>query len=115
MKILKETKNGRLFKCSSCSNYHLEFNNININFNEARLQSFQKYLQEMDGFEFEIRNSQSSFKRKIVIQTNTTGLNILLNQTELEELKCLLDFRKSKKMEFDWASYESLFVEMNLN
>ena len=85
-----QTKNGRIFRCASCDKIHIEFNNINFNFNDKEFEHFANYFDDLDGEYWEIANFQVNYRRKIIIPVGHKNINFLLNKEELKELKSLL-------------------------
>ncbi len=87
---INQTKNGRIFRCVSCNKIHIEFNNINFNFNDEEYEHFVDYFKDLDGEFWELVNSNSNYKRKIIVPVGHRNINFLLNNEELDELKELL-------------------------
>lgn len=92
-KTINQTENGKIFKCSDCNQIHIEFKNLNFNFNEDEFKKFAHYFSELDGQYWESMNVNVQFRKKIIIPIGHKNLNILLNNEELQELKFL--FSKS--------------------
>jgi hypothetical protein len=87
---INQTKNGRIFRCASCDKIHIEFNNINFNFNDKEYIHFANYFKGLDGEYWELVNTNANYRRKIIVPVGHNNMNFLLNQEELEELKELL-------------------------
>ncbi|MCT4613344.1 MAG: hypothetical protein N4A49_00550 [Marinifilaceae bacterium] len=102
MKILSQTKKGKVFNCSKCDALHVEYLNLNFNLTAEEYFDFAKYIDDIDGKKWEKTNGKSCFKRKIIIPIGNKKFNLLLNNEELIELKCLLSFRsyESEKQHF---------------
>ncbi len=97
--IYSETRNGKVFRCSSCNQIHIEYKNLNFNFSNAEYDFFANYFLKLDGDLWEERNKDTHYSRKIIVPVSHKNLNIILNKEELEELKILLgDKRKKYKM-----------------
>lgn len=90
MEIINKTKNGQIFKCNHCKAIHIEYKNLNFNFNNKQFDNFIKAIESIDGEKYEQLNEHSPFDRKIVVPTQQQNLNILLTGKELVELKLLL-------------------------
>ncbi len=88
--FLNRTVNGNVFRCSKCNLIHIEFKNINFNFTDSQFSHFAEYLNNIDGAEWENKNRNTNFTRKILIPIGYQNINILLNNEELTEFKCLL-------------------------
>ena len=93
-KYINQTENGKIFRCSSCNKIHIEFNNLNFNFNDKEYAHFANYFLKLNGKYWEEINLYSNFKRKIIVPVGHKNVNFLLNNKELQELKQLLS--KSK-------------------
>jgi len=113
MKIINKTANGKIFKCKHCEAIHVEYKNFNFNLTERQLVHFTKYLSELDGPKWEERNRQSPYARKIIIPTQDSSINMLLNNDELIELIALLKNKKVKRKPSN-VTYR-LLVVTNLN
>lgn len=90
-KTINQTENGQIFKCSTCNKIHVEFNNLNFNFSEEEYEYFADYVMKLNGEEWEYKNRNSTYKRKIIVRIGHKNLNILLNNSELQELKNLFN------------------------
>ena len=88
-KIINKTVNGNIFRCSECNKIHIEYKNLNFNFNDTEYMNFANYFLELDGKYWESVNFQTSFRKKIIVPIGHKNVNILLNNTELQELKKL--------------------------
>ena len=85
--IIKETKQGKVFKCSSCNKIHIEFGNLNFNFSEYQYKIFSEYISNLDGDFYEKHNARSFLTRKIRIPLGSSGFCFLLSGDELKQLK----------------------------
>ena len=87
---LARTENGHVFICPTCHMIHLEYKNLNYNFNDhGEYLHFANYILELDGDYWEDLNEDIIFKRKIIIPGGFYCFNILLDNEELDELKAL--------------------------
>lgn len=91
MILINKTVNGQIFKCDSCEAIHIEYKNLSFNFSIHQFDSFADFLSKLDGNKWEIKNKNSSFKRKIIIPTGNRSFNVLLNNEELQELNNLFN------------------------
>ena len=89
MKTIKETNNGRVFMCGKCDALHVEYKNLNFNLTNKQFNDFSTYLNDLDGMEWENRNADSTFTRKIIVPTQDPFFNVILNNNELRELRVL--------------------------
>ncbi len=101
MQIIRVTLNGKVYKCPSCSKYHIEYKNLNFNLLPEEYSKVVKYFEGFKGEMWEELNSDSIFQRKIVIPTGNRKLNILINSFELKELKKLFSLEPQKKYEHE--------------
>lgn len=94
MVIINETSHGKVFKCSTCHKYHVEYKNINFNFSEEQLEQFIDYLGTFD-FEDSIEvNKESPYHRKIMLSVKHLYCNLLFHKHEILELYDLLTHEK---------------------
>jgi hypothetical protein len=100
IQLIGKTANGKIFKCDKCSAIHVEFKNLAFNLSEKQFPSFVEGILDIKGAEWEERNKDSYFSRKILIPTGHNTINILLNNQELNELKELLTDRTGTKTVF---------------
>jgi len=90
IRIISKTQNGKIFKCDNCNAFHIEFKNLNFNFNDSQFRLFKNSIQNIEGEEWEKINEKSTYTRKILIPSGQKGFNILFNSSELNEFKNLL-------------------------
>ncbi len=94
IQIINRTSCGLVFKCPLCNKIHIEFKNLNFNFSEKEYKHFTAYINNLDGFFWEMRNASSVFTRKIRIPLNdTNSFCFLLNTEELGQFKELLSVK----------------------
>jgi len=105
--LIGKTIHGKIFKCSNCNAIHIEFKNIGINLSENQFRSFTESILAIDGDEWEERNRDADFTRKILLPTGHQAINILLNKQELNELKELLTDRTGTKVIFQHFSTDN--------
>ncbi len=106
MSILSKTKNGKVYICTKCNNIHIEFGNLNFNFNQKEFNRFSNYILDLDGEHWEKENEKSPFNRKILIPIGHKNFNILLSLSELLEMKELFKFWSEKeKLEYKNIKY----------
>ena len=97
MSVLSKTQHGQIFKCSKCTKIHIEYKNLNFNFNEKEFNHFAEYILSLDGREWEEKNENAPYERKIIIPIRHKNFHVLLNNEELNELKELLRIRKEEE------------------
>jgi len=98
---LFNTKNGRVFKCKNCKAIHIEYKNLNFNFNKKQYDHFRNYI---------AKNQTSLYRKKIVIPIGHKNFNVLLNKEELNELKDLL---QEIKTDGEIVKMELLGIDFN--
>lgn len=98
-KTINQTENGKIFRCSSSNKIHIEYKNLNLNFNDKEYEFFVNYFKELDGQYWEGINSNSPYRRRIIVPIRHKNVNILLNNTELQELRKLFSKPIIKKQE----------------
>jgi len=99
-----KTKHGHLFTCNKCNKFHFEFNQMAIDFSSLKIvENFYSYLKTIDGNEFERINRNTQYHRKIQIPFPNTTIKLVLSQTDLSEIKTLIEnfISKYKKSEFE--------------
>ena len=96
-KYLNQTKNGFLVFCKDCGVFHLTFGNFYLELTENELYHFCAFLQDLDAGYWENKYCGCTLKRKIPIPTQQINLYLMLNRTELEELKHLVFFKERQK------------------
>ena len=94
--ILRETLNGKVFKCLTCNLIHVEFKNLNFNFSDSQYNHFAAYIKGLDGGQWELINRKSVYSRKILIPIGYQNINIMFNSEELAEFKDLLHIQPVK-------------------
>ena len=98
--IISQTVNGRVFTCPFCNMIHVEYKNLNFNFEDkTECEHFAKYFLRLDGEHWEKQNAESCFSRKIIVPIGHKNFHMILNNEELLELKELFSvlFEKPKK------------------
>lgn len=90
IELIRKSANGKVFRCDRCNNIHVEYKNLSFNLNEKQYRDFVNKLLELDGKEWEERNKDSYYTRKIIIPTGNKSIRLLLDNQELSELKDLL-------------------------
>src|SRR5690606_1075713 len=95
LKILSRSKNGLLNYSKYNHMNQLLFNNINFNFTQDEFESFQRYVYTLDEDYWEEEFKYSVFDKRIPIPTIQSNLLILLNKTEVLELKRLIEIHQS--------------------
>ena len=90
IKIIAKVKSGQLFMCSQCQTYHLEFNNIYLEFNKKEFEQFKSYILEIEMDYWECKYARSKIKRKIPIPSIQSNLVLMFKRQEIKELRVLL-------------------------
>ncbi len=88
--LFSKTENGKVFICSKCNQIHVEYKNLNFNFSQKDYIYFTNYFLKIKADEWEYKNKDTFYKRKIIIPLGHKNFNMMLNKEELIELKELL-------------------------
>ena len=115
MNIINKTTNGIIFTCQHCKAYHIEYKNLNFNFNQEQLDHFIGYLSSLNGPAWEKRNCNSPYKRKIIIPSRDASLNMLFTNDELKELITLLQKPQPQRQTFLEKPIYKLLIVKNIN
>ncbi|WP_146010897.1 DUF6686 family protein [Siphonobacter sp. BAB-5405] len=81
-RTLTQQENGYIGYCEGCQTYNLAFNNILLIFNAEDFQYFLEMLQERCNMSY----FSTSHGKEIIMRSPVLNLNILLAESELEEL-----------------------------
>lgn len=81
---------------------HIEFKNINFNFTDSQYKHLAEYMMKINGEEWESRNIDLNYSRKILIPIGYQNINIMFNNEELTEFKRLLDMHQ---LESNYTQY----------
>ncbi len=100
IKRLAKTKNGELSRCPGCKVFHLEFNNIYLEFNSKEFEKFKSYVNTIEITYWEDKYACVHFRRKIPIPTQQENLVLMFNRQEITELKLLLNPRENGQIPF---------------
>lgn len=106
--IINQTQHGKVFKCNSCKKIHIEFNNLNFNFTHEEYEHFANYFLKLNGDYWEKLNTDSMYRRKILVPLDHKNLNLLLNKSELEELKKLLYLKPKAQNTIQLLSFKMI-------
>lgn len=94
--LFSKTENGKVFICSKCNEIHVEFKNFNFNFSQSEYLHFSNYFMKIEADEWEYKNRETFYNRKIIIPLGYKNFNMMLNKEELLELKQLLSSKDYK-------------------
>ena len=97
-RTINQTENGKVFRCSGCNKIHIEYKNLNFNFDEEEYENFANYFMELDGPYWESVNTHVKFGKKIIVPVGHKNLNMLLDNDELQELKILFSRRSANHL-----------------
>ena len=98
LKVLSKVKSGELAICCECKIYHLEFNNIYLEFSEKEIEQFKTFVSDIEIAFWEEKYASAGLKRKIPIPSIQRNLVLMFNRQEIEELKTLLFFSSDTSM-----------------
>lgn len=111
LKLIKQTQNGKISKCTKCNSYHLTFGQFYVSFTKQELSNFTYYINSIDAnYWINMRNDYLK-DRKIPIRTEQNNLHLLLNKTEFLELCNLIDLKSQPK---EYTCISSSDIEYHL-
>ncbi len=114
-KILNKSTNGKVYICSSCDKVHIEFNNLLFSFDKEEYKYFRNCLIQVNGIHYEKVNRGLSYERKIIVPVGHKNVTMLLNNSELTELKQLLS-RSLNQIEHNiFISVSEIGLELSSN
>lgn len=90
IKTLSKGKSGELSLCTQCGIYHLEFNNIYLEFNKKEFEQFKAYILDIEIDYWECKYASAKVKRKIPIPSMQQNLVLMFKRQEIKELQMLL-------------------------
>ncbi len=108
IQLINRTTNGKVFKCSKCTNIHLEYKNLSFNFTKDEYVKFKNYFLTIDGEYWENLNKNSFYDRKIMIPIGHKNFMISMNSVEVYELKALFSEKKQHEKRVDLSSFNIL-------
>lgn len=91
LKILGQSKNGLLLYCAHSQLYQLLFGNLNFNFTGEELESFSRYLEQIDVAYWQEELRGTIYENRVPIPTLQNNLMLLLCPQEVDELKILVN------------------------
>lgn len=115
MQPINKTTHGKVFKCYTCKKIHIEYKNLNFNFEEEEYEEFATYIQDLDGEKWEEMNKNQIYTRKIIISIRHKTFNIMLHNYELEELKELLQPKIQKIPVFQHLKIQGINIKSCCN
>lgn len=98
--IVSKTKNGELTFCKNCRIFHLEYNNIYLEFTKKEFLKFKSYVNELEIAFWVEKYACKGLRRKIPIPTNQQNLILMFNKEEIIELKMLLRTNDRNSLKF---------------
>jgi hypothetical protein len=99
-KIISRVKNGELSICNGCKAYNLVFNNIFFQFDKDQLNTFTKFVSEIDVHYWLQFSACTTQRRKIPVPTFHQSLVLVFDFYEINELKLLLGIQKEIEKPF---------------
>ncbi len=90
IKTISKVKSGELSICAQCHIYHLEFNNIYLEFNQKEFEQFKAYILDIKMDYWEHKYACAKVKRKIPIPSMQENLVLMFRRQEILELQALL-------------------------
>ncbi|NMH87398.1 DUF6686 family protein [Flavivirga algicola] len=90
IKTISIVKSGELSICCQCYRYHLEFNNIYLEFNRKEFEQFKAYILGIEMDYWEHKHAFAKVKRKIPVPSMQQNLILMFKRQEILELQALL-------------------------
>ena len=90
LETISKVKSGELSICRQCEIYHLQFNNIYLEFNQKEFECFKTFVLHLDIAYYESKYASARVKRKIPIPSLQQNLVLMFNRGEINELKTLI-------------------------
>lgn len=94
-KLISQTKNGKVFRCTCCNTYNIEYKNLNFNFKKEDFIYFIAYFEKLEPEMWEYVNRNAPYCRKILVPIGHKNFTAMFHKAEIYELKQL--FRKIRK------------------
>jgi hypothetical protein len=110
LKLLKKTTHGALRFCPNCQLFQLSYKHLLYNFSATELQSFRRYINNIQSKHWLKTVATEAEKEKTPIITGQHNLLILIDREELLELRCLINKRKNRLLDS-----QSLGCQLMLN
>ncbi|CAM3962025.1 MULTISPECIES: DUF6686 family protein [Flavobacterium] len=96
LEIIKRTTNGLLLFCPNANMFQLLFNNVLLNLTDFELKTFTRYIDKVDEEYWEKEYENSIYDKKIPIPTSQKNLMIMLDISEIKELRILMGLKKKQ-------------------
>ncbi|MWW24327.1 DUF6686 family protein [Algibacter lectus] len=96
VKVLSKVPSGELSFCSECHVFHLEFNNIYLEFQQSEFKQFKDYIINIEIDYWEHKYACAKVQRKIPIPSMQPNLVLMFNREEIKELQSLFNLENRK-------------------
>lgn len=113
-KILSQSVNGKIIKCLTCNQYHIEFLSLNFTFDDEEFKFFKDYILSLDGAYWENQNRHSIYRRKVIVPIGLHNVHAMFTAQEIREFKNLL-LSLSKKPNHCFIGLETITSELIMN
>ncbi len=95
LQILSQTTNGKIFRCLTCKQIHIEYKNLNFTFSKDDFVLFREYFLELNPEVWAHKNRNTVYTRKIMVPIGHRNFTAMFHTSEIYELKEL--FKKMKR------------------
>ncbi|AOW20186.1 DUF6686 family protein [Urechidicola croceus] len=102
--IIGRTANGLVYRCETCTSFHVEYKNFIFNLTTQEYDAFTNYIINLNVEISLTENLMGKFARNITVPTQSSSLQIILNNEELNELSYLFSLRSTENMYYDISS-----------
>lgn len=111
--IISKTKNGIVFKCKSCENYQVQFNNLEFSFTDKEYYYFNNYISSIDTGYYVHHFDDELHGKKIKLPVGHKNLLIAISIEELQELKLL--FSHQSDFDFKIINLDAIHYKLFMN
>jgi hypothetical protein len=113
--IIRQSPNGKVFKCPSCDKLHIEYKNLSFAFSDNEFNDFRDYFLRLQPEKWEYLNKDSCMGRKIMIPIGHRNVTSIFHVHEIYELKSLLGGVKKRHHPFEFIKLAHVEAPLSLN
>ncbi len=115
LQVLGQTLNGKLFECKTCNKIHIEFKNLSFAFSKEEYILFRAYFLRLIPENWEYKNRNTIFKRKIMVPIGHNNFTAMFNKNEIYELKNLFQSSMNQQEYSEIISLDKIDAELSIN
>ncbi len=113
LKLINQSNNGKIYTCSNCETILLLFKNLRFDFYQQEYEHFINYIFSINEKELATKKASSIYSKNIVVPVGQDFFSIVIDTSELEELKQLI--LGEKEDELALISFEKINYNLNFN